>query len=93
MSRGCDAARFLKIMLELLVGTGDIDIEKRIRNGNTSVVEHARSINSAAEARRSNGFLESNRDGLGTNPWVASSHIMRPLNIPGDMDKQRRIVN
>ena len=62
VSRGCDTAHFFKSMLtELLFGNGNVDIGARIRNDNSSVVEHVHSINSFKKERRLNGFLESNR--------------------------------
>ena len=57
---------FLKSTLsELLFRNGNIDIETRIRNDNSSVVEHVHSINAVAKGRRLNGFLESNMEGMG----------------------------
>ena len=86
--RGPGAARFLKTTLEeLLFGNGDIGIEARIRNGNSSVVEHAHSINSVEKDRRPIGCAESNREELETHPWFAVSHIMGPLNISDGMPK------
>ena len=58
-----DTALFLKSTLDgLLFGSGNVEIETRIRNDNSSVVEHVRSINSDSQDRMSNGFLESNRE-------------------------------
>ena len=58
-----------------------------IRNDNSNVVEHLHAINAVARERRSDGFLESNREEAETNPWLALSHITGPLNIPDDMAK------
>ena len=63
------------------MGNGNIDIETRFRNGNSSVVEHVHSINSVTKERRPNGLLESNGGELEANPWLALSHITGPLNI------------
>ena len=70
--RGVDSARFFKSTLAgLLVGNGDIDIGMRRRNDNSSVVEHVHSPNSVAKERRLNGFLESNRWGIGDKSLVS----------------------
>ena len=45
-----------------------MEIETRIRNDNSSVVEHVHSINAVAKGRRLNGFLESNSEELETRP-------------------------
>ena len=88
MFRGFDAARFLKSALEeLLFGNENVDIETRIRNDNSSVVAHVHSIGPIAKERGFDGFLERNREDLGANPWLALSHIMRPLNISGELAK------
>ena len=50
-------------------------------------LERVHSINSVTNGRRSNGFLESNREESGTNPWLALSRIMGPLGISDEMDK------
>ena len=71
-----EMTRFLKSLLErLLFGCANFDISTRIRNGNSSFIEHARSINSITAERRLNGFLESNREEIGINEWSALSHI------------------
>ena len=61
---------------------GNIDIETRIRNDNSSVAEHVHSINSVMKERRTNGSSGSNRGELETNHWLALSRIKSPLNIP-----------
>ena len=69
---GFDAARFLKSMLAaLLLGNGNIYNKTRIMGDNSIVVEHVHSINSATKERRSNGFLESNREGVGNKSAVS----------------------
>ena len=77
----------------LLFGNGNIDIGARIRNDNSSVLEHVRSINSVTTERRLNGVPESNREELETNHWLALSHIMGPLNITDEVGKQRPEIN
>ena len=55
--RGFDAARFLKSSLsELLPANENIDIAARIRNDNSSFVEHVRPIRSVTKERRLDGF-------------------------------------
>ena len=73
------------MLAELLLGNENTDIEPRISADNSSVVERVHSANSAAKDRRLNGFPESNSDGSGTNPRLALSHIMGPLNISDEM--------
>ena len=69
---GFGAARCLKSMLsELLFGNDNTDIVTRIRNDNSSAVEHAHSINSAAKYRRLNGFISINREDLGRKSPVS----------------------
>ena len=70
------------------MGKENIDIETRIRNDNSIVVEHVHSINAVTKERGPNGLLGDNRGGLGTNPWLVLSQIMGPaLNIPDEMAK------
>ena len=84
--RGFDTARFLKNTLAVpLIGYANIELWPRIRNGNPSVVERVNSINSVAKGRMSGGFLESNREGIGTYPRLALSRIAGPLNISDEM--------
>ena len=52
-----------------------MDIDTIVRNDNPNVVEHARQINSVSKAGVPNGFLESNREELDINKWLALSHI------------------
>ena len=92
--RGFDTSRRLKSMLsEMLFCSENVEIGTRIRDDNSCVVEHAHSTNSTEKDRRLNGFLESNREELQTNPWLSLSHIMGPLNISGEMTKQRPILS
>ena len=85
---GFDTARFVKSTLYGLVsGNGIVEIETSTRNDNSSVVEHVHSINSVTKERRSDGFLESNRDGSGANSRLALSRIAGPLNISDVMTK------
>ena len=62
----------------LLICNGNVEIERGIRYDNSRVAEHVHSINSTAKERRTIGFLESNSEGMGANPWLALSHITRP---------------
>ena len=85
---GFDKYRFLKSTLaELLHGNGDIELGARIRHDSSIVVSHVHPINSAAKDRRLNGFLVSNIEELETDPRLALSHIMGPLNVYDEMDK------
>ena len=82
--RGLDTPRFLKSTLsEFLFGNGSIEIETRIRNDNSSDVEHVHPIKSVTQERRLNGTRERNREEYGTKPRLALSHITPPppLNI------------
>ena len=72
---------------ELLLRNENVDIETRIRNDNTIDVEHAHSINSVSNGRRSIGCLESNRAEQEPNPWLSLSHIKGPLNISDESAK------
>ena len=84
------AARFLKSTRSgRLLGNENEQIDTRIRNDNSSVVEHVHSINADAKDRWLNGFIESNREGPGTNPCLALSHITGPLNISDEMAKTK----
>ena len=56
-----------------------------MRNDNSSLVEHVHSINPVDKESRLNGFLESNREVLDINTWMALSRIMGGVNIPDDM--------
>ena len=88
VSHGFGAACFLKSTLtELLFGNGYIDIATRIINDNSIVIDHVHSVNSVAKERRLTGPLESKRYELETNPWLALSQIMEPLNISDEMTK------
>ena len=85
---GFDTSRFFKSMLSgLLIGSENVEIEAIIRNDNSSDAEHAHAIKSVDKDRMCDGFLESNRDWDGPNPWLALSHIAGPLNISEEMDK------
>ena len=85
---GVDTARSLKSMSSgLLFGNANVEIATRIRNDNPSVVEHVHSITPAAKERRSNCFLESNREEMGPNPRLAVSHITAHLKVSGEMAK------
>ena len=69
-SRGTDTDRSpTSTLSELLFGNWNIDIEARIRDDNSGVVEHVRPINSVTKGRRSHGFLGSNR-GVGGESMV-----------------------
>ena len=86
--RGFYTARFLKSMLgELFTGSGNVDIETRVRSDNSSVVENAQPTNTVTKNRRLNGLLESNREELETDRFLGLSHIAGPLNISGEMAK------
>ena len=92
--RGFDTSRFVKSALsEIMSGNENVEIVARIRNDNPSVVEHVRSINSVSKARRLNGFIEINRNGLGANLRLALSNIMGALNMSGEIAKQRPGIN
>ena len=81
-------ARFVKSMSAgLMFGNENAQIETGMRNDNSSAVDHVHSIRSVTKDRRSNGFLESNREELETNSWWALSHITGPLNFPDEMAK------
>ena len=73
------------MLSELLFGIGNVDKETRLRNGNSSVVELVRPINSVTMERRMGGFLESNREGSGINQRLAISRIMGGLHISDEM--------
>ena len=63
MFHGLYRALFLKSMLsELLDVDENVDIVARIRNDNSSVVDHVHSIKSVTRGRRLDGFLETNRE-------------------------------
>ena len=75
------------MLVGLLSRGGGIDISTWIRNDNSSVVEHVRSINSVTKERALHGLLESNRAALGEKPLLALSIITGPLNISDGMAK------
>ena len=87
--RGFPTTRFLKSTLsELMFGNGNVGISPRIRNDNSSVVEHVHSINAVTKERRSNAFQGNNRE-LETDPWLALSRIVGPLDIFDWVENQR----
>ena len=89
-SRGIDTSRFVRGTLgSLMLGNGNAETETIIRNDNPIVVEHVHSLNSVTKGRRSNLFLEINREELETNPWLPLSHIVGDLDISDDMKNQR----
>ena len=67
--RGFDTSRFLESMsASLMFGNGNVEIDTGIRSDNAVVVDHVRPINSVTKERRSNVFLESNREEPGGGP-------------------------
>ena len=78
-------ARFLKISPSELRANENVDIETRIRNDNSIVVEHVHSINSVTKERRMRGLVGSNIEELDINQWLALSNIMGGLGISDEM--------
>ena len=69
--RGFPTTRFLKSTLsELMFGNGNVGISPRIRNDNSSVVEHVHSINAVRQGRMFNGFLDNNREEYYISVWL-----------------------
>ena len=94
VSRFRPGAVFVKSTIsELLFGNDNVDIETRILNGNSSVVEHVHSINYVANGRTSHGFVESNIGDTDINDWLTLPHIIGGLGSYDEMGKQRPGVN
>ena len=62
-----------------------MDVGARIRNDNSIVVEHVNPINPVTAERTLCGLIDSNRDDLDLNSWLALAHIIGGLNITDEM--------
>ena len=68
------------MLAELLFGNVGCSINTYVRNDNSDAAFHMDSVNIAANGKRLNGFLESNREELLLNPWLGVGYIPGELN-------------
>ena len=62
--RGFDTSLCFKRLLSELFGNENVDVETEVRNDNSCVVAHVRSINSVAKERSLGGLPETSREAI-----------------------------
>ena len=91
---GFDMDRMLKgLLAELLYGNIGVEIPTYVQNDNTEAAYRADSLNTVANGKRPNGFLESNRGALAKNDWLSVGYIPGALNTSGGLTKAMSSTN
>ena len=81
------------MLAELLFGNVGCSINTYVGNDNSDAVYHMDSMNTVANEKRLNGFLESNREQLLLNPWLGVGYIPGELNTSDGLAKSMNSAN
>ena len=70
-----------------------LEIPTYVRSDNSDAVHRVDSVSAVTNAKRSDGFLESNMGELVRNDWLSVGYIPGDMNTPGGITKSMYIAN